>query len=473
MTETEKKAILVYAATLGQRWLGRSDAFFNCGTGAGGFKEGNHCQAHGGGGGGKGSKGGSKAKSSTGPLTTRQAAALKGWATRRAKAAEAAKAAGGGGAGATAAKGGTATATPELTPRQIAAQKGWATRRAKAAQAELEAKAQAGTAAKVKATTDTKVAAKAKAQAQADTKLKAEVKAKAQAKADAAAQSKTDAKAARAKAKEDRAAAEKAAQLKADLARRDAELARIASAKAEREALAKEILANPGSRSGKLSHDQLDQAVKGVQSPSNEKAAIAALIQQHQSAQTVTGQLSGMSTPETFHTLDFQGIRYHFHPLSGDSAADAPIVRQFHDMMNSPPMPPKLAQYTKEVYFTQQANSHDAYWQVEYKDPNHITGATGGNGIVVYYGGHSGAGTLAHEAGHNLAQAHYGYMDPPAQTAFRRAMASGEKPVSRYGETNAAEDFAESVRYYARDRISMELLYPQRYAAIHELLGPA
>lgn len=78
--------------------------------------------------------------------------------------------------------------------------------------------------------------------------------------------------------------------------------------------------------------------------------------------------------------------------------------------------------------------------------------------------------TLAHEMGHNLSQGVYGAFDPPIESAYRKAMASGEPPVSEYAKNSPAEDFAEAARLYVLEPAGLARIAPKRYAALKDLI---
>ena len=84
-------------------------------------------------------------------------------------------------------------------------------------------------------------------------------------------------------------------------------------------------------------------------------------------------------------------------------------------------------------------------------------------------------GIIDHELGHNLAKAVWNDTDPGR--VWRRAVELNQASVSTYGDTNLAEDFAETVRIYL-DRTDSEqsaqdrLKFAPRFAVLDALFDP-
>lgn len=131
-------------------------------------------------------------------------------------------------------------------------------------------------------------------------------------------------------------------------------------------------------------------------------------------------------------------------------------------------------------------NPADSYWRVKYNNPNHVSAMTAGNGQINIWGhephGQLDVSALRHETGHNLdslvgAKAS-GSQSPAWASAvdadavsfldIRRLSSTSRaqglatidrtrgfpKGVTEYGRSSAAEDYAESVRYYQLGRIA-------------------
>ena len=106
----------------------------------------------------------------------------------------------------------------------------------------------------------------------------------------------------------------------------------------------------------------------------------------------------------------------------------------------------KLFAVTKNVYITLQQNNKDAYWEQKFGIKGFKSAGTGGDGDIVAYNGVLTKSLFAHEAGHNLALAHFGTSTPPPDSDFGKIRAKWEKdknaesPIMDYGKTNVAED---------------------------------
>lgn len=321
--------------------------------------------------------------------------------------------------------------TPKLTRIQAGAEV-----QAKAAQAAAEAKAAAEAHAQAVAEAHAQAAASAAAEAKAATQAKARARAKAAAEAKVIARAKTEAEA------QTKAAATQA----------------------------RKVTATPA-MPGTIGRSEVETVLAGKIRPSEKNAAILALVQEHQSAVPVMTQVAGMSTPESFHTLTFDGMKFYFPPVVGAPGQMDAIVIQIRALASLPPLPPGLTRYTQEIYNTTQRNKDDAYWAKEYNKPDFKSRATGGFGKVTMYNGESlSVPTLAHEMGHNLSQGVYGAFDPPIESAYRKAMASGEPPVSEYAKNSPAEDFAEAARLYVLEPAGLARIAPKRYAALKDLI---
>ena len=160
-----------------------------------------------------------------------------------------------------------------------------------------------------------------------------------------------------------------------------------------------------------------------------------------------------------------------FYPEGGDTRS--PIVRTWLNMAIIPDeLPSNLTRHTRRVTFTGQSNKQDGYWKVQYNDPNHVSGATGGDGGVVIYNGKEGSASLmAHEMGHNLALGKYGRTEPGLFSDFRKAIDSGEPKPTTYAANSDAEDFAESVMsYFGGAADYFRKYHPKRHAVIDRLM---
>jgi hypothetical protein len=280
----------------------------------------------------------------------------------------------------------------------------------------------------------------------------------------------------KARVKEDVAEATARAEAKALAEAKAADDARRASLLAKK--AADDLAAKKAAAGGAIDRDAILAATAG-KSGRDKFNAIAEMLRSRSSAPT-SGSFHGMTDREPFVAVEFEGVRYHFDPatVAGPTTPGQPypaIAVMFRDLAEMHgPIRPEIAAHTKDVYLTTQANRDDHLWKVRYNNPDHVSAATGGGGTVVVYNGRPlDVGSLAHEMGHNWAEGVYGRAGsttPPLASGYRRAMASGEPPVSEYARNNASEDFAESVRLFTTTPGEMKRIAPLRYAAIEELL---
>lgn len=104
-------------------------------------------------------------------------------------------------------------------------------------------------------------------------------------------------------------------------------------------------------------------------------------------------------------------------------------------------------------------------------------GQVGGQGRIWIYGGAfnsyagTGIGTIVHEIGHNF-QGYNGAVMSKWSSTVRRGNYGGvgatRGSVSSYGNTNAGEDFCESIRFYFCHPAQMKQSHPARYKFIKE-----
>lgn len=192
-------------------------------------------------------------------------------------------------------------------------------------------------------------------------------------------------------------------------------------------------------------------------------------------------QLHGMTDREEMNAIKVGSLSLIYAPGASDAVInDAAMLKR-----RAAELPRKLMDAQKQVIFTTQRNGHDEHWEKTYGIKGFMSAATGGDGkVVVYNGGSIGYGTLAHEAGHNFANQLWGSAEPPGDSDYGRAQ-NEEDPVSKYGGSSPAEDFAEACRMYSdkekggvwsrdgEDVVPHDLLkqkFPRKFKAIEELL---
>ncbi len=207
--------------------------------------------------------------------------------------------------------------------------------------------------------------------------------------------------------------------------------------------------------------------------------AVSEMIRQRSEPGTTTGVHHGMTSPETFRTVAFEGIRFHYDPASVAESIKKtgklpPITGLIRQLAAVPAIHPEIAKHTTDVYFTAQANEADERWKQRYHDPAFVSLATAGGpskDVVAYADRLINAGSLFHEMGHNWAHSLWGeHMAPPIGSDYWFATKSGEPPVTEYAAYNLAEDFAEAVELFSRDPAEMRKIAPKRYQAIKDLL---
>ncbi len=136
--------------------------------------------------------------------------------------------------------------------------------------------------------------------------------------------------------------------------------------------------------------------------------------------------------------------------------------------------PPYLKKGIRRVSFIDMENPYDPYWRVKYKNRKHVSLATDGGNITYWRKPSDFKGTTAHEAGHILdGETH----KISSSKGWQEAVAKDDeiyknKPirnrVSKYAETNDAEDFAECMKAYITDHDSFKKWFPNRAAYIRE-----
>lgn len=173
-----------------------------------------------------------------------------------------------------------------------------------------------------------------------------------------------------------------------------------------------------------------------------------------------------MSRPELMKSMKISGLNFNYSSDAKHAAVSTVLN------LLATKMPAKMWTAQSDVYFSTQRSNMDEIRAKEYNIPNMKALATGGGGkIVVYNGSPLGAGTFAHETGHNLAHKVWGDLDPPASSAYGRAQKK-ESPISEYGAVHPAEDFAESVREYAENPAWLKAGSPAKYQAVRDMVGP-
>jgi SPP1 gp7 family putative phage head morphogenesis protein len=186
------------------------------------------------------------------------------------------------------------------------------------------------------------------------------------------------------------------------------------------------------------------------------------------------GTKHGMSVAENFLRVRFDDIDFH----ATEYKPGFPAIDDLTEWIQDGWFPDSLKKHTKNVYWSNQRNKRDEYWEIKYNIPNFTSAATGGDGDVVVYNGEMlGHGSAAHEMAHNLANVIYGDTTPPRTSDFGKAAFNTKSPTE-YGNSSDAEDFAESMRLYIRINNGLENEstkdfrenYPDRYRIMQKLI---
>jgi hypothetical protein len=216
----------------------------------------------------------------------------------------------------------------------------------------------------------------------------------------------------------------------------------------------------------------LRQAVQDLDEE-QKRASVHTWIESRRTKNPVALKESGMGEEELFFRVTWEGIDFFFpdNPAPEDGPGSA-ITRQIERMAAAEKYPRRLKAATRRVVLTAQPNQYDDYWAERYDLPGFRSAATGGRNATVhiYNAGTLSAQDLAHEMGHNLATHTWQSTAAPSSSDYAAAIASAEPPVSAYASASPAEDFAEAVELYYRNKAQLKATAPRRYAVIDRLL---
>jgi hypothetical protein len=208
--------------------------------------------------------------------------------------------------------------------------------------------------------------------------------------------------------------------------------------------------------------DSVRDAYMSADTPEAGVAKLAEWIAK--TGQSSTIQRHGMAKREVMKMVTIDGVQWH--TAVGSEAAAAKTMSLLYQQF----VPPKVMEAIGQVVHTTQKNKDEEYWEKQYGIQNFQSAATGGDGgIVVYSGNPVSAGTVAHEAGHNLATKIWGKTAPATDSEYGRAQ-QAEKPVSAYGANSSAEDFAEAVKLYVKSPDEMKREFPKKFAALKKIM---
>lgn len=112
-------------------------------------------------------------------------------------------------------------------------------------------------------------------------------------------------------------------------------------------------------------------------------------------------------------------------------------------------IPPAMRSALQTIKVEDGANPTDAHFAEAYKLPDFVSAASAANGLASFWHGtkHLEADTFLHEFGHVLGQT-YSTKNELVPDGWPEAVSADARGVSKYGDTNPTEDFAESFGTY-------------------------
>lgn len=145
-------------------------------------------------------------------------------------------------------------------------------------------------------------------------------------------------------------------------------------------------------------------------------------------------------------------------------------------MLNS--LPQNLKDTINEINISDLYNPADEYWRIQYKNKEHISGMTGGDGSITIYVRGDFLGIL-HESGHC-----FDSLNPISSSKEWASSMEADSKINgnKMGVTDYAdgafnasgtrkEDFAESVSLYIINPDAFKKRYPNRWQILNELFG--
>jgi hypothetical protein len=164
-------------------------------------------------------------------------------------------------------------------------------------------------------------------------------------------------------------------------------------------------------------------------------------------------------------------------PKAGVAPKELPSVGQIAKSLGA--VPPKQLDKINTIELSDQPNPDDAYWAVQYNQPDFYSAATGGPGKVTFYPKDTPweqefcDSTAIHEGGH--AYSADLWKDSKTKDEWEKMMAKDDRSPSTYADSASTEDFSESLVMYSLSKNTKceraaRKLFPNRYAALDELL---
>jgi len=156
-------------------------------------------------------------------------------------------------------------------------------------------------------------------------------------------------------------------------------------------------------------------------------------------------------------------------------------------------LPPYMQNAVNEIRLLDTRNPWDGHWAAQYGIANFQSFATGGNGRIQFYQNNRRHTSdrfvqdmMVHEIAHNLDQQmgrHLGgnrnseFSSKPngtwAQAVALDLANNGRRAPTQYGLVHPREDFADSLKLFHRNEASFRQNFPNRAAAIDEVLNAA
>ena len=201
---------------------------------------------------------------------------------------------------------------------------------------------------------------------------------------------------------------------------------------------------------------------------SNEREKLIHSLLEPTVSRSILQRQHGMSEPEYMWACEFEGIKFHGTAMFSPSHKALKVI---DELLKRPKLPDSFTRHTSDIYFTDQKNKDDAYWQEVYKIKGFTSAATGGDGKVVFYSSSSPSlDVLVHEMGHNFAKGRYGQTRPPQESQYAKVIKSKEPPATWYGTTDPGEDFAETAELYFSYPRFLKKEAPRRFKIFDQMV---
>jgi SPP1 gp7 family putative phage head morphogenesis protein len=180
----------------------------------------------------------------------------------------------------------------------------------------------------------------------------------------------------------------------------------------------------------------------------------------------------GMDKSEDMHHVEIDGVQFHFPSAPGGARLAAQSLAKIFSVGK---IPDAIWSANRHVVFTSQKCSFNDEDEQKMGITGFSTDATAGVARTVCVFPPRGVDKrlFGHESAHNLAEK-LGWPDltPPKNSPYGRAQKL-EDPVTQYGATHPAEDFAEACGWMTIAPKDFRAKFPHKAAALDKLLGTA